>query len=60
MMALHPEVQKKAQAEVDAICGRERLPHFGDREHLPYLEALIKEVTRMHPSVPSGESDTAR
>ncbi|KAF8909957.1 cytochrome P450 [Mucidula mucida] len=54
MMALHPEVQKKAQAEVDDICGRERLPHFGDREHLPYLEALIKEVTRMHPSVPSG------
>ncbi|KAF9032839.1 cytochrome P450, partial [Hymenopellis radicata] len=43
----------KAQTEVDAVCGRERVPHFGDREHLPYLEALIKEVTRMRPSVPS-------
>ncbi|KAF8991852.1 hypothetical protein BDZ89DRAFT_973655, partial [Hymenopellis radicata] len=45
---------KRAQVEVDVICEHERLPHFGDREHLPYLEALIKEVTRMHPSVPSG------
>lgn len=55
MMTLHPDVQKKAQAEIDAVCGRDRLPHYGDREHLPYLHAVIKEVIRTHPAVPAGE-----
>lgn len=55
-MTLHPDVQKKAQAEIDAVCGRDRLPDYGDREHLPYLQAVIKEVIRTHPAVPNGES----
>ena len=46
VMMLHPEVQRKAQAEIDRIVGRERLPDFEDREHLPYLECVLKEVFR--------------
>ncbi len=55
-MALHPEAQKKAQAEIDAVCGRGRLPTFEDRKQLPFVDALIREVTRMHPAAPTGES----
>lgn len=45
-MALHPEVFKKAQAEVDRVLGRSRLPDFDDRESLPYLACVINEVLR--------------
>ncbi|RAH49639.1 cytochrome P450 [Aspergillus brunneoviolaceus CBS 621.78] len=54
-MALFPDVQRKAQAELDSVLGaadRLRLPTFADRENLPYLNALIKEVFRWHPVVP--------
>jgi hypothetical protein len=43
-MALHPEIQAKAQAELDAVVGNHRLPGYDDREHLPYIDALCKEV----------------
>lgn len=45
-MTLHPEVQRRAQAEIDAVVGHDRLPSFADREHLPYTEALVQEVFR--------------
>ncbi|PYI28700.1 cytochrome P450 oxidoreductase OrdA-like protein [Aspergillus indologenus CBS 114.80] len=52
-MALFPAVQRKAQAELDAVLGpAARLPTFADRENLPYIKALIKEVFRWHPVVP--------
>jgi cytochrome P450 len=53
-MTLNPEVQKKAQAEIDAVVGPDRLPSFGDRERLPYIEALVKEVFRWNPVTPTG------
>lgn len=53
-MALCPEVQRKAQAEVDAIVGKDRLPNFLDRESLPYVNAIVKELLRWNPSVPLG------
>lgn len=48
MMALHPEVAAKAQKEIDSVIGSdpERLPTLDDRENLPYLECIIKEVYR--------------
>jgi cytochrome P450 len=52
-MALYPEVQKKAQAELDRVLGG-RLPEFNDRPHLPYLNALIKEAGRWQPVAPLG------
>ncbi|PIL25357.1 cytochrome P450 [Ganoderma sinense ZZ0214-1] len=53
-MALYPEVQKKAQLELDAVVGAERLPDFSDRPSLPYVTALIKELLRWHPATPMG------
>ncbi|KAG6908024.1 hypothetical protein DXG01_006443 [Tephrocybe rancida] len=50
-MALHPEVAKKAQAEIDSIIGNDRLPTFNDRPHLPYVDALSKEVFRWNAVV---------
>ncbi|PPQ69644.1 hypothetical protein CVT24_001217 [Panaeolus cyanescens] len=45
-MTMYPEAQKKAQAELDAVVGFNRLPDFGDRPSLPYINALIKECSR--------------
>lgn len=39
-MSLYPEVQLRAQAEIDAVVGNDRLPTFSDRESLPYVNAL--------------------
>lgn len=51
-MVLFPEVQKKAQEEIDRVVGRDRLPEMADRDSLPYVNALMKEVFRWHPAVP--------
>ncbi|KAF8573501.1 cytochrome P450 [Ramaria rubella] len=53
-MLLYPEVQKKAQAELDSTIGKNRLPDFGDRGNLPYIEAVVRETLRWHPVVPLG------
>ena len=53
-MALYPEVQKKAQAEIDSVIGPNRLPDFHDRSSLPYLNAVIKELSRWNLVVPFG------
>ncbi|KAK0450595.1 cytochrome P450 [Desarmillaria tabescens] len=53
-MVLYPEVQAKAQAEIDAVIGDHRLPRFDDRERLPYVNALVLEVTRWHSVGPTG------
>jgi len=54
IMTLHPEIQKKAQEEVDRAVGPNRLPTFEDRDNLPYLECIIKEVLRWYPVAPFG------
>ncbi|KAK0469623.1 cytochrome P450 [Desarmillaria tabescens] len=51
---LYPEVQAKAQAEMDAVVGHTRLPNFDDREQLPYLNAVVLEALRWNPVVPLG------
>ncbi|KAK0205274.1 cytochrome P450 [Desarmillaria ectypa] len=53
-MALFPDIQAKAQAEIDAIVGSDRLPGFHDREHLPYINALTLEVIRWHTVTPTA------
>ncbi|KAG2139993.1 cytochrome P450 [Suillus cothurnatus] len=53
-MTLFHDVQKKAQAEIDAVVGPDRLPSFADRGSLPYTEALAKEVLRWNVVVPTG------
>ncbi|KAF9448530.1 cytochrome P450 [Macrolepiota fuliginosa MF-IS2] len=51
-MALHPEKQRKAQAEIDRIVGSDRLPTFRDRDSLPYVEAIYREMFRWLPPFP--------
>ncbi|GJE86534.1 cytochrome P450 [Phanerochaete sordida] len=53
-MTLYPDVQRRAQAEIDAVVGPQRLPISADRANLPYIEALIKEVLRWNPVAPLG------
>lgn len=53
-MTIFPEVQKKAQEEIDRATGGQRLPTAEDRENLPYIVALVKEILRWHPIGPMG------
>ncbi|KAI0075227.1 cytochrome P450 [Panus rudis PR-1116 ss-1] len=53
-MTLYPEVYKKLQEEIDQTIGPERLPDLDDKNSLPYLECVLKEVYRWHPPVPLG------
>ncbi|KAJ7366948.1 cytochrome P450 [Mycena albidolilacea] len=53
-MALHPDIQKKAQIEIEASTGAHRLPEFEDRPSMPFVEALYREVMRWKPPVPLG------
>ena len=53
-MVLNPDVQKKAQAELDAVVGRDRLPTFADQPDLPYINAITRETVRWQPVTPLG------
>ncbi|KAI0092995.1 cytochrome P450 [Irpex rosettiformis] len=53
-LLLHPEVQQRAQKEIDEVIGRNRLPDLNDRESLPYVQCVINEVSRWQPVVPVG------
>lgn len=54
-MMLYPESQLKAQDEIDAVVGRDRLPDFNDQPNLPYVNALCKEVLRWQNVTPLCE-----
>ncbi|EXJ87561.1 hypothetical protein A1O3_04521 [Capronia epimyces CBS 606.96] len=49
-LAKHPEVQRKAQAEIDRVCGPDKAPTFDDFEKLPYINCIIKEGLRWRPT----------
>ncbi|KAH9041234.1 cytochrome P450 [Lactarius pseudohatsudake] len=53
-MTAYPEVQRKCQAELDAVVGNGRLPTFADRDQLPYIATMLKEVIRWGPTAPLG------
>ncbi|KAI0076940.1 cytochrome P450 [Panus rudis PR-1116 ss-1] len=53
-MVLYPEAMRKAQAEIDAVVGRSRLPDFSDRDKLPYVRAIIREIFRWRNIGPLG------
>ncbi len=50
------DVQKKAQAELDAVIGSDRLPTLADRANLPYINAVVLEVLRWNSVAPTGSS----
>ncbi|KZP23267.1 cytochrome P450 [Athelia psychrophila] len=45
-MMKYPEVQAKAQRELDSVLGFGQLPDFGDEDSLPYITAMVKECLR--------------
>ena len=51
-MVLNPEIQAKAQAEIDAVVGNTRPVSDSDIPNLPYLQAIVKETLRVHPPGP--------
>ncbi|KAM5539388.1 hypothetical protein V8D89_006840 [Ganoderma adspersum] len=53
-MSLYPEVQRKAQAELDRVVGPGRLPDFADLDSLVYIQAIVKESIRWHTVTPLG------
>ncbi|KAJ7135986.1 hypothetical protein C8R44DRAFT_608658 [Mycena epipterygia] len=48
MMVLRLEIQNKAKAEIDAVVGDQRLPNFDDRASLPHIDAVYRELMRLH------------
>ena len=53
-MALHPDEQLRAQKEIDEATGGNRIVTLEDRPNLPYVQAILKEVSRWHPPAPLG------
>jgi cytochrome P450 family 619 len=51
-MVAYQEVQKKAQAEIDAVVPEDRVPNFDDYEKLPYVAQIVKESHRWRPVAP--------
>ncbi|XP_062978752.1 steroid 21-hydroxylase [Elgaria multicarinata webbii] len=48
----HPQVQERIHEEIMTVVGLDRDPAYSDREHLPYLNAVILETLRLRPSAP--------
>lgn len=59
LIPAYPHVQKRAQAELDRVVGRSRLPNLEDEIELPYCHAIIKEVERCHNPFWLGTPHTA-
>ncbi|KAH7034771.1 cytochrome P450 [Microdochium trichocladiopsis] len=52
-MELNPEWQKKAQEEIDRVCG-DRMPTTADSPNLPTVRACLKEALRWRSGTPLG------
>jgi cytochrome P450 len=51
-MVHYPHVLEKAQLQLDEVVGYDRLPDFTDRDRLPYIDCILKEVLRWGTPVP--------
>ncbi len=48
----HPSVATKLREELDSVVGKDRVINETDIINLPYLQAVTKEVFRLHPPTP--------
>ena len=55
-MIQYPDVQTRAQDELDGVVGRDRLPSFEDKDCLPYVSRIVKETLRWKAVSALGES----
>ncbi|CEL03747.1 Putative Cytochrome P450 [Aspergillus calidoustus] len=53
-MLLFPDVQRKAQEEIDRVIGPDRLPVMDDLQDLQYIRACMKESLRWMPTTILG------
>ncbi|KAM0198402.1 hypothetical protein ACHAPI_003925 [Fusarium lateritium] len=53
-MVIYPDVQKRAQEEMDRVAGASRLPSLSDKHNLPYINAIAQEALRWHTLAPMG------
>lgn len=54
-MIVYPDVQKKAQNELDRVLTSGRLPTLKDRASLPYIDCIFQELLRWRPTAPIGK-----
>ena len=53
-MVLSPDIQKKAQDEIDRLTAGNRMPTFADKPLLPYISCIVWECLRWNPASPLG------
>ena len=46
IMCLYPDIQRRAQEEIENFIGKDALPKADDRQSLPYVEAVMLESLR--------------
>ncbi|KAL6559255.1 hypothetical protein OROHE_006624 [Orobanche hederae] len=47
----HPNSMREIQDEIDRVVGRARKVEENDITHMPYLQATVKEILRLHPAL---------
>ena len=52
MMLLHPEVQQKAQKEIDSVVGRNRLPQLNDKPKYVCTAVEVHLISFMNWHIP--------
>ncbi len=59
----NPTAMKRAQTELETVIGTDRIVEEADLHKLPYLQAVVKEILRLHPPgpllLPHGSLDEA-
>ncbi|KAI0048181.1 cytochrome P450 [Auriscalpium vulgare] len=53
-MLANPHTVKAAQAQLDDVVGRSRIPTHADIKNLPYIRAIVREMLRWRPIGPAG------
>ncbi|KAK7259473.1 hypothetical protein RIF29_25081 [Crotalaria pallida] len=48
----HPNIMERARQEIEAVIGTTRIVEESDIVNLPYLQAIVKETLRIHPTGP--------
>ena len=61
-MVLHPGTMRRGQEELDSVLGKNALPTLDDKQNLPYVTAICKEVLRCAKTslLPKWNSDATR
>ncbi|KAI5115858.1 hypothetical protein M0805_003824 [Coniferiporia weirii] len=58
-MVLYPDVQRRAQEELNRVIGKDNLPSMEDKPNLPYINAICSETLRWQPVTPLGVAHCA-